>query len=250
MPRSPSGSHEKDPSPIFMKTPAIGILMLDHTLARPPGDPGNPATFRFPVIHETVSGVTLERLLEKDPGILDPLTASARRLVEAGAAAVTSGCGFFIYFQEALARLLPVPVMLSSLLQIPFIQKTLGPNRRIGVLTAHAGRLTRVHLLLAGMDPRIPVKVTGLETEPHFRAGVLVDRGRYAAGQIQEEVVSKAVALVKTDDGGPPVGAVLMECTNLPPFAAAVQEAVKLPVFDVTTMVAHFFGAVFRSRFS
>jgi len=233
-----------------VKKVVIGILMLDHALTRPPGDPGNPSTFSFPVIHTTVSGVSLERLLMKDPGIIDPLTASARRLVESGAAAIAGGCGFFIYFQEALSSRLEVPVMLSSLLQIPFIQKTVGPNRRIGVLTAHAGRLTHEHLLMAGMDPKFPVKVTGLENEPHFRQGILTEGGIYDFAGIQKEVVAKAIELVQADDGGFPVGAVLMECTNLPPFAEAIQEALMLPVFDVTTMVNHLYQAISRSMFS
>jgi hypothetical protein len=140
--------------------------------------------------------------------------------------------------------------MLSSLLQIPFIQKTIGPNRRIGVLTAHAGRLSREHLRKAGMDPHLPVKVAGLETEAHFRQGVLTDGGDYDFEGIRKAVVTKTVELVQADDGGPPLGAVLMECTNLPPFAAAVQAAAKLPVYDITTMVTHCFRALARDRFS
>ncbi len=233
-----------------MKKPVIGILMLDHKLTRPPGDPGNPDTFSFPVLHETVTGVSLERLLNKDREILDPLTAAARRLVESGACAIASGCGFFIFFQEALSARLKVPVMLSSLLQLPFIQKTLGPNQCVGVLTAHSGRLAPEHLMMAGMNPNIPVKVAGLEAEPHFRRGVLTEKGDYHFAGIQAEVLAKAEALVHADDGGLPVGALLMECTNLPPFAAAVQESLRLPVFDVVTLMEHFYFSLTRGRFS
>ncbi|MEW5909370.1 MAG: aspartate/glutamate racemase family protein [Thermodesulfobacteriota bacterium] len=233
----------------IMKKVTVGVLMLDHNLTRPPGDPGNAATFPFPVIHATVSGVSLQRLLDKDPGILDPLTHAAQKLEESGVAVVTSGCGFFIYFQQFLSSRLHVPVILSSLLQIPLIQQSIGPDRRIGVLTAHSGRLTREHLLLAGMDPHIPVKTAGLENEPHFKQGILTNKGSYSFNRIQDEVVAKARTLVEVSDGGPPVGAILMECTNLPPFAAVVQETLGLPVFDITTLIHSFYSALTRTRF-
>src|SRR3712207_4373516 len=38
----------------------------------------------------------------------------------------------------------------------------------------------------------------------------------------------------------PEVGAVVLECTNMPPYAAALREALGLPVFDVYSMVAWF----------
>lgn len=227
--------------------PVIGILMLEHDLERPPGDPGNPATFSFPVIHKVVPGVTLERLLRKDETLLEPLTEAGRALVAQGAAAVTSGCGFFIYFQARVAGRLGVPVLLSSLLQIPLIQATLGPEQRIGVLTAHAGRLTRKHLLLAGMDPERPVKVAGLEGDPHFHRAVLMERGGLEFEKVQAEVVARARALAEGVDG--PIGAILMECTNLPPFAAAVQRATGLPVYDVTTLIQHVHSALCRRPF-
>jgi len=210
----------------------------------------NPETFPFPVIHETVTGVSLERLLQGDPTLMEPLTAAALRLAASGASAISSGCGFFILFQEALCRRMQIPVALSSLLQIPLIQQLVGPHRRIGVLTAHAGRLSETHLRMGGMDPRHPVKVVGLEAEPHFQQGVLTPQGAYHDAKIEAEVLAKAEAFLESGDGGPPVGAVLLECTNLPPFAAAIQETLGLPVFDITTLIAHLHQALIRCRFS
>lgn len=232
-----------------MREPIIGILMLDHDLARPPGDPGNPATFSFPVRHKIVPGVSLERLLQKDLTLLEPLIEAGEELVDQGAAAIASGCGFLIYFQREIAARLPVPVMLSSLLQIPFIQRTLGPDQLIGVLTAHSGHLTEEHLLGAGMDPACPVKIAGLENDPYFHQAVLLEHGDLEFDKVQAEVVAKARKLVTPDEDGRHVGAIVMECTNLPPYAAAVQEAVGLPVYDVTTMIRYLYSALFRRRF-
>ena len=231
------------------KGPPVGILMLDHALTRPPGDPGNQATFSFPVIHRTVRGVSLKRLLDRDPEILNPLVEAAEALLRQGAGAISSGCGFFIYFQRELSQHLSVPVMLSSLLQIPTVQQFLGPDQRIGVLTAHSERLTREHLLKAGMKPSKPVKVLGLQDEPFFHQAVLVENGTLHADKVQAEVVAKARELIQPDATGARVGAVIFECTNLPPYAAAVQAAVKLPVFDITTMIESLYAALARRKF-
>lgn len=35
----------------------------------------------------------------------------------------------------------------------------------------------------------------------------------------------------------PEVGAIVLECTNMPPYRADIQMATGLPVFDITTLV-------------
>ena len=47
------------------------------------------------------------------------------------------------------------------------------------------------------------------------------------------EVVSVAEALAAEQ---PSVGALVMECTDMPPYAVEVQEATGLPVFDLSTL--------------
>jgi Asp/Glu/hydantoin racemase len=50
-------------------------------------------------------------------------------------------------------------------------------------------------------------------------------------------------------DENPPIGAIVLECANMAPYAKAVQEAVKLPVFDITTLVNYIYQTIFRERF-
>jgi len=38
-------------------------------------------------------------------------------------------------------------------------------------------------------------------------------------------------------DAHPEIGAIVLECTNMPPYRADIQAATGLPVFDITTLV-------------
>jgi hypothetical protein len=226
--------------------PAIGILVMDARIERIPGDVGNPATFPFAVTCRTVAGATLKRLIsERDRSLLDPFIAAGWELVRQGARALTTSCGFMILFQEELAREFPVPVFTSSLLQLPFIQATLRPQDRIGVITADASNMTPEHLLRAGGDVD-RITVVGLENQPKFRDAIFAGTGRIDVASVTSEVVEQARRIVASD---PQIAAILFECANLPPYADAVQQAVGLPVYDVVTMIHHVQSALRRTPF-
>jgi hypothetical protein len=226
------------------ETAAIGILVMDAPIVRIPGDGGHPATFPFPVLLRTVRGATLERLIcGRDSSLIAPFVAAGRDLVRDGVKAITTTCGFMILFQQELARELPVPVLTSSLLQLPFIERTLDPSGRIGILTADAGNLTQEHLHRAGGDVRRST-IFGLENQPYFREAILSGTGRIDPAKLQAEVVQQTMRMVAAD---PHIRSILFECTNLPPYAAAVQEAVGLPIYDFTTMIRQVHAALART---
>ena len=61
-----------------------------------------------------------------------------------------------------------------------------------------------------------------------------------------QEVVDGALELIRDEN----VGAILLECSDLPPFAHMVQAATNLPVFDFTTLHNWLYGAVCRRPFT
>lgn len=95
----------------------LGVLMLDTRFPRVVGDIGNPLTFDFPVLYRTLRGASPQRVVrERDPALLAPFIDAGRALVEQGATAITTSCGFLVLFQRELKAALPVPVWTSSLL--------------------------------------------------------------------------------------------------------------------------------------
>ena len=89
--------------------------------------------------------------------------------------------------------------------------------------------------------------IRGLEEQPHFRGPILDETGTLDQEAIEAEVVEVARAMVAEH---PEVGAILLECSNLPPYAAAVQAATGSLVLDFTTLIDGFQHASRRKRFT
>jgi len=226
---------------------AIGIILMESFMPFPPGCPGNATTFSFPVRYAVVKGANMERLVyQGDPALLKPFIDAGWDLVKEGVKAVTGNCGFMVLYQDHLAKEFPVPVFMSSLLQLPFIARTLKPGEKVGIITADSRNLTERHLEVATNGVDVPVRITGMEDQKHFYDAIHTEKGELDFEKVEEEVVNVARGLVKGDQG---IKAILFECTDLPPYAAAVQEALDLPVFDFTTMIDYVFSALVRKRF-
>jgi hypothetical protein len=117
----------------------LGILMLNCRVPFVPGDVGNASSFKYPVLYSEVGAATIDALLiNRDSSIVTDVIRQAKFLVSQGVRAITSSCGYFAFFQEAVAAAIPVPVFLSSLMQIPLLQTSLGPNKKLGLIVAHA----------------------------------------------------------------------------------------------------------------
>jgi Asp/Glu/hydantoin racemase len=127
-----------------------------------------------------------------------------------------------------------VPVCLSSLLQLPLVARALDPSRPIGVITADSSNLTVDFLVRAGISVKNPLVIRGMQTEPEFKTAVFGEKGTLDSEAITEETVAVAKRMVREY---PDMGAIILECSMLPPYAQAVQEATGLPVFDFVTMI-------------
>src|SRR5215218_2214397 len=129
----------------------LGILMLEARFPRIPGDMGNAGTWPFPVLYRVVRGASPERVvLQGALGLLPDFIAAAEDLVAQGAEAITTNCGFLALFQREIAAAVGVPVATSSLLQVPWVQATLPPGKRVGLVTVSGSSLTPAHLAGAG----------------------------------------------------------------------------------------------------
>ncbi|MET3792896.1 aspartate/glutamate racemase family protein [Aquamicrobium terrae] len=217
----------------------IGMLILDTAFERIPGDAGNPRTWDFPVIYRTVRNASALRVIDGEAqGLVDAFIDAGRELVAEGCAAISTTCGFLALHQERLAEALPVPVATSSLLQVPMVERMLRPGEKVGVVTMDAARITKRHMTAVGVDHPVPME--GLPRDGMFWKMIAQDAPADPR-LLLKEVLDAGERLLARE---PAVGAIVLECTNMPPYAARLAQHLDRPVFDVVTLVKWLAGAV------
>ncbi len=213
-------------TPAERKPGFLGIVMLDTRFPRPVGDIGNPLSWPMPVHQRVLRGVWPDKVVASVAGlranrVVPGFVAIVRQLERDGARAITTSCGFLVLLQRELQSAVKVPVVTSSLLQLPAL---LQQDPQVGVLTISRKYLSLEHLRAAGV-PRErlgDVLVQGVEPTGEFCSAVLGNREVMDLQRAQADVVTAALAL---QSRAPQLRNVVLECTNMPPYAQAVHDA-------------------------
>ena len=227
----------------------IGVLAWDSgsedTLSQLEMMPGNmlhPDTFDFNLKIARVKGADYKSIVEcPDVTVLNNMIATARMLEKEGVRAITTSCGFNAFFQQELAAAVNIPVFTSSLMQIPMIYCSLKPEQAIGVITADKQHLTKAHFVNSGIPDNIPVKVASISQVGEFAKL----RDNPLAVLDPDLFISQVVAVAeKLVSQNPLIGAIVLECTDLPPSADAIRRATGLAVFDIVTLLEMVYSAI------
>ena len=215
---------------------AVGILMLEARFPRIYGDMGNALTWPFPVHYKVVRDASPDRVVRQGAeGLLGHFITAARELVADGVDGITTNCGFLSLFQEELAEAVGVPVATSSLMQVGMVNRLLPPGRRAGVLTISASTLTPRHLEKAHVPPGTPIGST--EGGREFTRAILGNELTLDVEAARQDNVQAAKALCAAH---PDLGAIVLECTNMIPYAEDIRRATGLPVFSIYSFVTWF----------
>jgi hypothetical protein len=214
----------------------VGILMLETKFPRIPGDMGNGQTWPFPVLYKVVPGATPDRVVRhKSQGLINAFLDAAAELVHLGADGITTTCGFLSLYQKELAAHVRVPVAASSLMQIPLVERILPPGKRVGVLTVSAASLTPEHFIAAGANPQTPV--VGTDQGREFTKVMLDEKHTLDAALAEQDIIDAGDALMAAH---PDIGAIVLECTNMTPYARALADHLLLPVYSIYSFVTWF----------
>lgn len=229
----------------------VGILMLDTRFPRPPGDVGNATTWPFPVRYRIVKGAESRVVIGDGLKMLGPFTEAARELEADGVKMITTSCGFLAVAQRELQAAVSVPVLTSSLLQVPLAARLIRPDQRVAIITSR-DQLTERHFEGTGWSSKdIPVHVTVLPQDAlmtNVYSSMVPESARPEADQeiLESDLVGAAT---RTVNEHPEVGAFVLECTNYVPYSAAIRRATGLPVFDLYTLVMQSYLATSGSEF-
>lgn len=162
----------------------VGILQLervDRPGFRPfiPGSVGNASTWTVPVRYKTIPGLTFNRLLGPvDVEMQSAVAKAAIELEREGAQVITSNCGFMVRYQDVVRTAVEVPVLLSSLLLGPLLERMLPREKALGIITANASSLTSDLLEAAGLSAMSKrLVIAALEDAPAFAAAFVRPSG-------------------------------------------------------------------------
>jgi Asp/Glu/hydantoin racemase len=218
----------------------LGILMLDTAFPRIPGDLGCADTFPFPVRHALIPGAHVDAIVHgRRDAWLAPFIDAGHELAREGCTGIATTCGFLVRWQSAFSRACPVPVLTSSLLQLPLVQATLPAGKRVGVVTYSADDLDSDVLQAAGAAPDTPI--VGVDPGGYFAQTIRHGSASLDRRRMEADTVAAARHLIEAHPG---LGAIVLECANMPPYAKAVGRATGLPVFDAANLVSWFYAAL------
>nr|WP_246684480.1 MULTISPECIES: hypothetical protein [unclassified Mesorhizobium] len=232
----------------YVKPRSLGILLLDRgqppnaappTVAHAPMR--NPDTFDFPTSYETVDGAYAENVIRGDPTLEPVCIDAARRLVEQGAVAISSNCGFFIRHQAAVAASVKVPVVMSALLMVPMLLRQLAPPAKLAIVTADSTQCSED--LFGGADTAIRGRVVlgGIEGGKLWQNEMKLPSIPTDVADIEADVTA-CVARLRA--AHPETAAVLFECAGFPVVAPVIRQMTGLPVYDIATLCRMTFASI------
>lgn len=239
----PQFSEQRGGKTIFGAT--VGILMLHTRFPRIPGDIGNAQTWPFPVHYKIVKGATPNKIVLNDARLMvQEFIDAGQELVDMGCDGITTNCGFLSLIQDELKNALGVPVAASSLMQVPMVQNTLPAGKRVGILTVSGSTLTGAHLLAAGVPK--DTAIMGTESGKEFSQKILGDEYSIDFAQCRLDLLVATRSLLDKNND---LGAIVLECTNMVPYAADIRALSGLPVFSIYSFINWFQQGLSPHRF-
>ena len=225
---------------------SVGILMLETRFPRIFGDIGNAQTWPFPVHYRVVAGATPDNVVRNDPRRLAAnFIEAGQGLVRMGCDGITTNCGFLALIQDEIKEALGVPVATSSLMQVAQVQTLLPAGKRVGILTISKEALGDEHLAAAGVPLDTPV--VGTDGGRCFTRDILGDAVKIDFAACRLDLLDAAQIL---QDQHPEVGALVLECTNMVPYARDIRKLTGLPVFSIYSFVTWFQAGLMPAGFA
>lgn len=217
----------------------VGVLTLDTRHFLVPGNVQHARSFQFPVRYEVVKGVSGADLMAGDPGAARAISRGARGLEAKGVSVIVGACGSFANYQSQVAAEVAIPVFTSILLEVPLLLRGLPPSRKLGIIFASTATFTDEVRDQCHIRESTRIVAIGADSIDAFGA-ILAQSPELDSRALETGLVQLCEATLHSE---PSLGAWLLQCSDLPPYASAIQKATQLPVFDMVTFINHVHSA-------
>ncbi|AET67416.1 hydantoin racemase [Desulfosporosinus orientis DSM 765] len=228
----------------------LGMILLNDAYPGFPGDNRNASAFSYPIQYEIAEGVTNKTLVyDKDPGkCREAVIAAAKKLERMGCRAIAAECGYFAFFQKNVAAAVEIPVFMSSLMQVPLAQQVISPRQKVGIICAQKKFLEAEHLENVGIRRDSNYVIGGAQDEygctEFDNLWNPEKRPTYPNAYYDKAELQMIEAAKKFKEKHEDIGAIVLECTGMQPFARAIQREVDLPIFSWGTLLDYAYSVV------
>ncbi len=213
----------------------VGILQLWAHLPFFPGNVSNPYTYDFPVKFIEVKGSGIANILAGDMSLVDNIIEAAKQLETDGCRVICANCGFFAHYQKLVAKELDVPCYLSAMVQVPWAFVSMKPDQKLGIMTANSGNLTKSLFEACDITEEMQKRccVYGMQDYQEFW-NMQIGEGGLDYEKTGEQLLEQVRKMMNEH---PDIGAILLECTDMPPYAHLIQAEFNVPVYDAITLI-------------
>lgn len=122
----------------------------------------------------------------------------------------------------------------------------LPASSSVGVLTYNSEKLNYKHLEQVGVAATAMERIHIVGAPPNgYLQSLVREKGPYDNAGLTEELIAVAKRLIADV---PSIKAIVLECTQMPPFAEAIQQALNgnVLVYDAHTMGCWFYSGLVR----
>jgi hypothetical protein len=226
------------------QSPVLGVIRLDYNYPPAGGDIDCPASYGYEVLFRCVPGLTFEMAQagKMTPAVTKEFKLAVKWLEAKGAVGITGDCGFMMAFQNIARDVASCPVFMSSMVQCPMLSLAFDKYDKILILTANSATLKPQkdvllrHCGFSVEDNRFVIR--GCQEVPGFDAVELGEK--VDVEYVTPGMVKMTMDILKSE---PMIRVILLECTELPPYADALRQATGLPVYDAITNADFFISA-------
>lgn len=212
---------------------AVGLMHIEAPFPVVPGNPVNASTFDFPVLYQRVSSLTGHEVIKGDPSGESKLVQAAVALQEAGVGAIVGACGSFANFQQALREAVSVPVFSSILVQVPLILDTLPTSASLGIIFADERAFTERVVRQCRISDASRIRKMDCRDNRDF-AEIMAGANEFDEQRFLRFFNDRVEAFLTSHRE---MGAVMIQCNELIPYAWVIQRLRDIPVYEVASLI-------------
>lgn len=206
----------------------LSVLQLDTHFPRIAGDVGCAETFQCELEIIRVPNMTVSEVVTDDPSQLD-LCLFKDALSKATGDLVTTSCGFMAPLQTVLEPYCKVEFVASALVQLSYLSTLFSPQE-LSIITFDAAKFGGIHLPTD--CKKFEQSIFGLDLSSHLRKVISND-----LTILDENMASDDLCCAFQKGTSSKTKAVLLECTNLPPYKSGIRRIKPIAIYDILTAI-------------